>query len=875
VLRHHEKLTGLERKRMKSIVSVSGVAICLLATGFFIGCDKSPTTSDHIAGPRLAAVGPVAQLAFTVQPSTAVAGAQITPAVQVTAQDAQGNTVTTYTSKITVALATYPSGAKLGGTVTTNAKSGVATFSNLSITKAATGYTLSATSGTLTTATSAPFDITPGAASKIVFTVQPTPTAAGDPITPAVQVSAEDAFNNVATTYGGSVSLTLRSCSSGAVLSGASAVTAVGGVATFGDLSVNKSGNCGLTATSSSFTAKSATFVIGPAAPTSLQFTAQPSKTKAGVAINPAVKVTARDQFGNTASGFTGQVVMSIATGPAGVTLLGTTTVAAASGTASFTNLVIQKIGSYTLQASATGLTAATSNGFLVVPNSPTHLAFTVQPSTTAPGAQITPAVEVTVRDAYDNTVPNAGSVTMAIGSNPGGGTLSGTLSESAATGVATFADLRINNPGAGYTLVATLGILPSATSAPFDIPGAATHLAFTVQPSNTAAGSMITPAVEVIAQDAQGNKARSFTGSVTVAIGSNLAGGTLGGTTTVIAQAGVAAFSDLMIDKAGTAYTLQASSPGLASSTSSAFDVTAVVSQIQPEVSAGSHHTCALKTDGTVACWGDNSYGQAPATQAPPAGTTFIKVAAGGSHTCALKSDGAAACWGDNTYGQAPATQAPPSGTTFTQVSAGLFHTCALVSDGTIGCWGFNGYGAAPGSQAPPAGTTFTQVSAGGYNTCARVSDGSVACWGDNSAGQTPATQIPPAGTTFTQVAAGGTHVCSLQSDGAVGCWGNNADGEAPANRAPTAGTTFTQVSAGGDQTCAVVSDGTIGCWGANYLGEAPPSQVPPAGTTFTQVSAGANHTCGLRSDGAVACWGWDGYGQATPPPGFNVLVP
>ena len=89
--------------------------------------------------------------------------------------------------------------------------------------------------------------------------------------------------------------------------------------------------------------------------------------------------------------------------------------------------------------------------------------------------------------------------------------------------------------------------------------------------------------------------------------------------------------------------------------------------------------HTCAIKTDGTLACWGDNDDGQA----SPPTGT-FIAVSAGDYHTCAIKTDGTLACWGWNEYGQAT----PPTGT-FTAVSAGYYHTCAIRTNGTLACWG------------------------------------------------------------------------------------------------------------------------------------------------------------------------------------------
>src|SRR5216110_2457788 len=86
-------------------------------------------------------------------------------------------------------------------------------------------------------------------------------------------------------------------------------------------------------------------------------------------------------------------------------------------------------------------------------------------------------------------------------------------------------------------------------------------------------------------------------------------------------------------------------------------------------QVSAGADYSCALRTDGTVACWGDNYFGQAT----PPA-DAFTQVSAGGSHTCGLKTDGTLACWGNNYSGQAT----PPSGA-FTEVSAGGSHTCGL----------------------------------------------------------------------------------------------------------------------------------------------------------------------------------------------------
>ena len=104
---------------------------------------------------------------------------------------------------------------------------------------------------------------------------------------------------------------------------------------------------------------------------------------------------------------------------------------------------------------------------------------------------------------------------------------------------------------------------------------GAATQLAFTVQPSNAIAGAAITPAVRVAAVSSAGSTDPSFANSVTVTIGANPGGGTLSGTTTVSAVAGVATFSNLSISSAGAGYTLIASTATRTPVTSAAFSIT------------------------------------------------------------------------------------------------------------------------------------------------------------------------------------------------------------------------------------------------------------------------------------------------------------
>ncbi|MGH9260647.1 MAG: S8 family serine peptidase, partial [Acidimicrobiales bacterium] len=320
--------------------------------------------------------------------------------------------------------------------------------------------------------------------------------------------------------------------------------------------------------------ATSAAFGITPAAATQLAFNVQPGTTTAGATITPAIQVTARDALGNTVTAFVGPVTVAITagTGTPGAVLSGTRTVGAVEGSATFSTLSINRSGTnYTLTATASGLPGAISAPFTITAGTATQLVFTAQPVTTTAGVTL-PPVQVAVRDSLGNPVPGfTDAVTLTMGT---GGTLAGTTTVAAVAGVATFSTLRIHRSGTGHRLVATAGSLTRTSGAFSIMPAAATQLSFSVQPVTATAGATITPAVRVAGLDAFGNTATSFTGTVTIAIGTNPAGGVLAGTQAIAASAGVAVFSTLRIDKAGSGYTLAATSPGLTATTSAAFDI-------------------------------------------------------------------------------------------------------------------------------------------------------------------------------------------------------------------------------------------------------------------------------------------------------------
>jgi hypothetical protein len=285
-------------------------------------------------------------------------------------------------------------------------------------------------------------------------------------------------------------------------------------------------------------------------------------------------------------------------------------TVAAVNGVATFTDLrprfaLELSGGGYNggLSASATGMSQITSAQFTVTPSAPTQVwvaAATAYyfstgtcPTGVYPPGSVFPtdymcvqaanlgfSVSAFVLDSLDNQVGAGNNViALAVGSNPSNGTLTGSNNVTAINGEADF-NVSINNGGNGYTLVASTTGLTSLPSYGFNVAafGTANRLAFTVQPSNAAVGTVLTPALQVCVQDGAGNTVTTATDSITVAIGTNPGSGTLGGTQTAVAVSGCATFANLTLSAAGSAYALKATSltnTSLLAATSVTFNIT------------------------------------------------------------------------------------------------------------------------------------------------------------------------------------------------------------------------------------------------------------------------------------------------------------
>ena len=333
-----------------------------------------------------------------------------------------------------------------------------------------------------------------------------------------------------------------------------------------------------------------------------------------------------------------------------------------------------------------------------------------------------------------------------------------------------------------------------------------------------------------------------------------------------------------------------------------------------EPAISISDTHGCKLSADGRLACWGDDTHGQA----SPPPGT-YTNIAVSTNYSCAIRSDGQLACWGDGDRRTTQNIRATPPAGAFIDVTANPEHPCGIRADGTIACWGRSdtSYPGGGSTDRPPSGT-YTDISLSPHVGCAIRTDQSIQCWGWTSDrfGIGPSPQG-----TFTAVDVTERRACALRTDATITCWGNSAETlhDAPAG-------SHIDISVADGYACALRTDRTITCWGedtaslsirvdgrwqsititglanpptGNYQalaltdhracalrtdytytcwgGDAPiddarsgPASGSPEVTgSFKSVEAGGGHSCGLRTDGTITCWGTNEAGESDAPAG------
>ncbi len=338
--------------------------------------------------------------------------------------------------------------------------------------------------------------------------------------------------------------------------------------------------------------------------------------------------------------------------------------------------------------------------------------------------------------------------------------------------------------------------------------------------------------------------------------------------------------------------------------------------------LSVGRYKTCALLTDGTVACWGAAIGDGTPAIRARPVRLPeFVDVKSismGEQHACFLKNSGEVFCWGDNNSGQLADGTNAASYTpkkiegipAVTKLSSGRAHTCVETSESPANayCWGANDFGQIGNGETTPVRTPvkvnlpagLEKISGGGQHTCAALIDQSVYCWGNNQRGQlgvsamtTPkgysATPVQIVGFTQIERVYGGFEtMCARTSSDTGFCWGANDFGQLgsgkdgtqlPESFAPVEVTGLMGISyfsPGARHSCAQIDAVGARCWGANDFNQlnlpdnaVRPAPVPPEplpngkSGVITQVETGDEHTCGVDEDGSVYCFGLNDTGQ------------
>lgn len=348
-----------------------------------------------------------------------------------------------------------------------------------------------------------------------------------------------------------------------------------------------------------------------------------------------------------------------------------------------------------------------------------------------------------------------------------------------------------------------------------------------------------------------------------------------------------------------------------------------------QGSIAAGSGHSMAIKTNGTLLTWGWNSKGQlgdgtindSSSLLAISGVTDVVAVAAGYEHSLALKADGTMLAWGADNFGQlgndaAKANKSTPvvvSGATgIVAIAASLQSSFALKSDGTLLAWGQNtngqlGIGAVFGDKTTPVQVpgisdviAIASSSLSSHVLALKV-DGTMLAWGRETAGelgddQTSTSQAEPVpvlnATNIIAVATGALYSLALKADGTVLSWGNNGSGQLGNGSVLTDEFTpkavpnvsgVVAITAGLYTSLVLKQDGTMLAWGYDAYGQLgddaafadKASPVVVSGVTGVVGIASSYHVLALKSDGTMQAWGANDTGQLGSGSGPDVGLP
>jgi alpha-tubulin suppressor-like RCC1 family protein len=246
--------------------------------------------------------------------------------------------------------------------------------------------------------------------------------------------------------------------------------------------------------------------------------------------------------------------------------------------------------------------------------------------------------------------------------------------------------------------------------------------------------------------------------------------------------------------------------------------------------VAVGGAHSLALRADGSVVGWGDNSFGQ---IGIPPGVTSIVAIAAGQHHSVALRRDGQVFAWGRSDNFQQ--TTVPPHSNVIA-IAAGASHSLAVQSNGVVFGWGRNDDGR---STPPPTLGQARNVGAGQDHSLAVRTDLTVRGWGgQNVHGETTP---PPGLANVIAVAAGANHSMAIQNNGAVVVWGNNSFGQ---RNVPSFASPAKAIASGANHCVALLENGTVVAWGNNANGQ---TNFPTVGG-ITAIAAGGDRSLAVK---------------------------